>query len=171
MDQEDRALWDAGPASGHARNSSKVAEATEKSDNREIVGDANAEADWENQDTDLDVNNNDITGVYPHVVVEQWDKIVQEDTEDGDVIEQTIKLEPVKTMHIAATTSDPGSLSRMTDTTGVRDSNPGVTTAVKDAPGMDAATTAAPSRCPSRERKALNNVSWITCTQEPWTNW
>jgi hypothetical protein len=147
--ENDEPLRDAGQTSIHACIISTVVVTTEESDNPEDIVDI-AEGDWDNQSALLLNVDNNITGVYPHnhnnnnEVVEQCDDEVIRDTEGGDVIKQTIKQEPVNEMPVAATTSKLRTSCVMTDTTGVRVSNPGGTTGVKSAPaGVEAATTAA----------------------------
>jgi hypothetical protein len=147
--ENDEPLRDAGQASIHACITSTVVVTTEESDNPGDIVDV-AEADWDNQSTLLLNVDNNITGVNPHnhnnnnEVVEQCEDEVMRDTEGGDVIEQTIKQEPVNEMPVAATTSKLRPSCVMTDTTGVGVSNPGGTMGVRSAPaGVEAATTAA----------------------------
>lgn len=77
---------------------------------------------------------------------------VAQDTEGGDVIEQTIEQEPVKEVPVAAI--NPRQVT-VTDTVGVRESYTGVMPGVRGVPlGVEAATTAASSGC--LERKEPN---------------
>jgi hypothetical protein len=122
--ENDEPLRDAGQTSIHACIISTVVVTTEESDNPGDIVDV-AEADWDNQSALLLNVDNNITGVNPHnhnnEVVEQCqcDDKVMRDTEGGDVIEQTIKQEPVNEMPVAASTSKLRPSCVMTDTTGV----------------------------------------------------
>ena len=132
----DGPLWDAMPTSGNTNIPSTIAEAIEEDDEDVTL----AEADLDDQTTDLDVVDN-ITGVdNTQDVYEQWDEVVQ-DTEGSDVIDHTVNQDEVP---VVAESSPGGVTSNLDESPRV---SPTVPTTGRETPFVS------PTSRPTRERK------------------